>query len=97
MRTDFAHLVHLFRLLSHHEPPARYFNSYRDFLFAGRGRLALQPSVLLVESRRTRSDAAERSRSAGIAAMTAVWIPRVTTLRCGCKPPSSAVTKPTSA
>ena len=32
MRTDFAHLLHLFRLLSHHEPPARYFNSYRDFL-----------------------------------------------------------------
>jgi hypothetical protein len=56
MRTDFAHLLHLLRIFSHHEPPARYFNSYRNLSFTGRGRLALEPSLLLVEPHRTRAD-----------------------------------------
>lgn len=56
MRTDFAHLLHLLRIFSYHEPPARYFNSHGNFSFASRGRLALEPSLLLVESRRTRTD-----------------------------------------
>ncbi|TWU21245.1 hypothetical protein Pla144_46540 [Bythopirellula polymerisocia] len=59
MRTDFAHLLHLFRLLSqNHEPTARSFPPFRDFPFSGRRRMALQPSLLLVESDRARSDAA---------------------------------------
>ena len=58
MRTDFAHLLHLFRLLSqNHEPTARSFPFLRDIPFAGRRRMALQPSLLLVESDRARADA----------------------------------------
>jgi hypothetical protein len=57
MRTDFAHLLHLFGLRCHYEPTARNYQSFRDFIDSCRGRLALQPSVLLVESRRTRTDA----------------------------------------
>ncbi len=58
MRTDFAHLLQLFRLLSkNHEPTARSFPPFRGFPFPSRRRLALQPSVLLVESDRTRADA----------------------------------------